>query len=179
MLGKRLTEIDVSTILTTLQCKPLWTFDIWSLYLWFLASVNYWQNSINFKLLSMGIHFLANACKSSILIYHFILKNSIMDIFHKWLLLCFLCFLCLHQFLPYLFNNSMGWLFYLLLKHVSTSYSCLTWAVLNCIGCGMNIRSDDPAAMKNFILSVQNRVNELKASSGDGQEKINGKRVSL
>jgi nucleolar MIF4G domain-containing protein 1 len=43
----------------------------------------------------------------------------------------------------------------------------------------MKIRSDDPAAMKNFILSVQNRVNELKASSGDGQEKINGKRVSV
>lgn len=45
--------------------------------------------------------------------------------------------------------------------------------------CGMNIRSDDPAAMKNFILSVQNRVNELKASSGDGQEKINGKRMEF
>jgi nucleolar MIF4G domain-containing protein 1 len=42
----------------------------------------------------------------------------------------------------------------------------------------MKIRSDDPFAMKNFIQSVQNRVNELNAS-GDGQEKINGKRVSL
>ncbi|KAE8009038.1 hypothetical protein FH972_005496 [Carpinus fangiana] len=45
--------------------------------------------------------------------------------------------------------------------------------------CGMKIRSDDPFAMKNFIQSVQNRVNELKASSGDGQEKINGKRMEF
>lgn len=45
-------------------------------------------------------------------------------------------------------------------------------------GCGIKIRGDDPAAMKDFILSVQNRVNELKASSGDGQKNINGKRVS-
>lgn len=41
----------------------------------------------------------------------------------------------------------------------------------------MKLRGDDPTAMKNFILSVQNRVNELKASSGDGQDKNNNKRV--
>lgn len=41
----------------------------------------------------------------------------------------------------------------------------------------MKIRADDPAAMKDFILGVQNRVNELKASSGAGQENRNGKRV--
>jgi nucleolar MIF4G domain-containing protein 1 len=43
----------------------------------------------------------------------------------------------------------------------------------------MKIRSDDPTAMKNFIQSVQNRVNELKASSVEGQANINGKRVSF
>lgn len=43
----------------------------------------------------------------------------------------------------------------------------------------MKIRGDDPAAMKNFILSVQSRVNELKTSSEDDQTKINGKRVSF
>lgn len=43
----------------------------------------------------------------------------------------------------------------------------------------MKIRADDPAAMKNFILNVQNRVNELKVSSGDGQENIISKRVTL
>lgn len=55
----------------------------------------------------------------------------------------------------------------------------LIWTTINCTGCGMKIRSDDPSAMKNFILSIQNRANELKVSSGDGQQNINGKRVSL
>lgn len=49
--------------------------------------------------------------------------------------------------------------------------------ILQC--CGMKLRSDDPAAMKNFILSVQNRVNDLKASSGDGQSKIDNKRMEF
>ncbi|XVF06643.1 hypothetical protein REPUB_Repub06bG0067700 [Reevesia pubescens] len=48
--------------------------------------------------------------------------------------------------------------------------------VLQC--CGMKIRVDDPATMKTFILSVQNRVNEL-TSSGDSQAKINGKRMQF
>lgn len=47
------------------------------------------------------------------------------------------------------------------------------------IGCGMKIRADDPAAMKDFIVCVQNRANELKASDGDGQEKMCSKRVSV
>lgn len=47
------------------------------------------------------------------------------------------------------------------------------------IDCGMKIRADDPLAMKIFIQSVQNRVNELKASSGAGQAFINNKRVSF
>ncbi|KAJ4713185.1 nucleolar MIF4G domain-containing protein 1-like [Melia azedarach] len=42
----------------------------------------------------------------------------------------------------------------------------------------MKLRGDDPATMKDFIPSVQNRVNELKASSGDGQN-INGKRMEF
>ncbi|XP_015870472.1 uncharacterized protein LOC107407676 isoform X1 [Ziziphus jujuba] len=53
---------------------------------------------------------------------------------------------------------------------VSTIYT-----VLEC--CGMKIRADDPLAMKNFIQSVQNRVNELKASSGVGQAFLNNKRM--
>lgn len=43
----------------------------------------------------------------------------------------------------------------------------------------MKIRADDPLAMKDFILNVQNRVNELKASSAEGRSNINSKRVSL
>ncbi|CAL1382285.1 unnamed protein product [Linum trigynum] len=49
--------------------------------------------------------------------------------------------------------------------------------VLQC--CGMKIRGDDPAVMKNFIQTVQNRVHELKASSTEEQEKINGKRMEF
>lgn len=43
----------------------------------------------------------------------------------------------------------------------------------------MKIRGDDPTAMKNFIQSVQSRVNELKSSSGEDQAKMIGKRVSF
>ncbi|XP_038882894.1 nucleolar MIF4G domain-containing protein 1 [Benincasa hispida] len=49
--------------------------------------------------------------------------------------------------------------------------------VLQC--CGMKIRADDPTAMKNFIISVQSKVNELKAASGDGPQNINGKRMEF
>lgn len=45
--------------------------------------------------------------------------------------------------------------------------------------CGMKLRADDPTAMKNFIQSVQNTVNELKASPGDGHENINSKRMEF
>ncbi|KAK7274104.1 hypothetical protein RIF29_15178 [Crotalaria pallida] len=50
-------------------------------------------------------------------------------------------------------------------------------AVLQC--CGMKIRADDPASLKNFILSVQNKAKELKASSGDDHEKKNSKRMDF
>lgn len=64
----------------------------------------------------------------------------------------------------------------------SLNFFCPFWCLLEVIslpGCGMKIRADDPAAMKSFILSVQNRVNELKASSEDGQKSIFGRRVGL
>lgn len=41
----------------------------------------------------------------------------------------------------------------------------------------MKLRGDDPAGMKNFIMNVQSRVIELKATSGDGQSNLNNKRV--
>ncbi|XP_068635557.1 uncharacterized protein [Aristolochia californica] len=52
--------------------------------------------------------------------------------------------------------------------------------VLQC--CGMKLRGDDPAAMKDFIRNIQNRVNELKNSPGstiDGRPKINNKRMEF
>ncbi|KAG4936146.1 hypothetical protein JHK82_050428 [Glycine max] len=41
------------------------------------------------------------------------------------------------------------------------------------------MRVDDPAAMKDFILSVQNTSNKLKASSRDDIEKKNSKRMEF
>lgn len=43
----------------------------------------------------------------------------------------------------------------------------------------MKIRADDPAAMKTFIVNVQDTSNKMKASSGDVPEKNNSKRVSM
>jgi len=40
----------------------------------------------------------------------------------------------------------------------------------------MKIRSDDPLAMKTFIISIQNKANELKTSS-DGQTQMNNMMV--
>ncbi|KAI5427716.1 hypothetical protein KIW84_032938 [Lathyrus oleraceus] len=45
--------------------------------------------------------------------------------------------------------------------------------------CGMKIRADDPAAMKTFILNIQDTSNKLKASSGDVPEKNNSKRMEF
>ncbi|MED6216015.1 hypothetical protein PIB30_003661 [Stylosanthes scabra] len=50
-------------------------------------------------------------------------------------------------------------------------------AVLQC--CGMKIRADDPTSMKNFIISVQKTLNDLKASSRDDHEKRNSKRLRV
>ncbi|KVI07268.1 Armadillo-type fold, partial [Cynara cardunculus var. scolymus] len=49
--------------------------------------------------------------------------------------------------------------------------------ILNCSG--MRLRSDDPATMKNFILSIQNKVTELKAADGDNQAKSRSKRMEF
>ncbi|KAH9620067.1 hypothetical protein KSS87_006900 [Heliosperma pusillum] len=50
-------------------------------------------------------------------------------------------------------------------------------SILHC--CGMKIRGDDPTAMKDFILSVQGRVNELKAGSEDVEATKYGKRMEF
>jgi len=46
----------------------------------------------------------------------------------------------------------------------------------------MKLRSDDPTAMKDFVVSIQNRVNEAKSLSQSeqyGKLNINNKRVSF
>ena len=48
-------------------------------------------------------------------------------------------------------------------------------------GCGMKLRGDDPGTMKDFVLSIQNSVNQLKLHSGvreDGKTDIRSRRVS-
>ena len=45
----------------------------------------------------------------------------------------------------------------------------------------MKLRSDDPTSMKDFVLGIQHRVNEIKTSPSGTQDensKINSKRVS-
>jgi hypothetical protein len=46
----------------------------------------------------------------------------------------------------------------------------------------MKLHADDPGAMKDFILSIQNSVNQLKSQSAvleDGKADIHSKRVSF
>lgn len=52
----------------------------------------------------------------------------------------------------------------------------------NFAGCGLKLRGDDPAAMRDFIFSVQQRVLELKSPperASNGQPVMNSKRVSF
>lgn len=52
--------------------------------------------------------------------------------------------------------------------------------VSKCSGCGMKLRGDDPTSMKDFVLGIQHRVNEIKTSTTETQDeksKINSKRV--
>ncbi|CAI8613638.1 unnamed protein product [Vicia faba] len=62
-------------------------------------------------------------------------------------------------------------------KHLTEVDVSIILTVLQ--SCGMKIRADDPAAMKTFILNVQDTSNKLKASSGDDPEKNNSKRMEF
>ncbi|KAK7377853.1 hypothetical protein VNO80_03286 [Phaseolus coccineus] len=65
----------------------------------------------------------------------------------------------------------------MLSKRLTETDVSIILALLQC--CGMKIRVDDPAAMKDFILSVQNTSNKLKTSSGDDSQKKNSKRMDF
>ncbi|XP_052728744.1 uncharacterized protein LOC108329092 isoform X2 [Vigna angularis] len=65
----------------------------------------------------------------------------------------------------------------MLSKRLTETDVSIILALLQC--CGMKIRVDDPAAMKDFILCVQNTSNKLKASSGDDSQKKNSKRMDF
>ncbi|CAM8878007.1 unnamed protein product [Rhodiola kirilowii] len=87
------------------------------------------------------------------------------------LLLCYLCVLGV-------FSSDLVYDFLILLSKrlLETDVSTIL-TILQC--CGMKLRSDDPAAMKDFILSVQNRVNEMKTSTGDSAAMIDNKRMEF
>lgn len=38
-------------------------------------------------------------------------------------------------------------------------------------GCGMKLRASDPSAMKQFIVGIQSRVNELDPAAASGKSK--------
>ncbi|QCD97374.1 nucleolar MIF4G domain-containing protein 1 [Vigna unguiculata] len=65
----------------------------------------------------------------------------------------------------------------MLSKRLTETDVSIILALLQC--CGMKIRVDDPAAMKDFILSVQDTSKKLKASSGDDSQKKNSKRMDF
>ncbi|CAM8883282.1 unnamed protein product [Rhodiola kirilowii] len=87
------------------------------------------------------------------------------------LLLCYLCVLGV-------FSSDLVYDFLILLSKrlLETDVSTIL-TILQC--CGMKLRSDDPAVMKDFILSVQNRVNEMKTSTGDSAAMIDNRRMEF
>ncbi|XP_028790496.1 nucleolar MIF4G domain-containing protein 1-like [Neltuma alba] len=98
-------------------------------------------------------------------------KEDNLSLRNLTLLLCYLCIfgVC---------SSDLIYDFLIILSKRLTEIDVSTiLTVLQC--CGMKIRADDPAAMKDFIVSVQNRANELKASDGGDQEKIYSKRMEF
>ncbi|KAK9699327.1 hypothetical protein RND81_08G167500 [Saponaria officinalis] len=86
----------------------------------------------------------------------------------------FLSYLCIYG----VCSSDLIYSFLIKLSKRLTEVDVLTiLSVLN--SCGMKLRGDDPAAMKDFILSVQARVNELKAGCGDVEAAIYGKRMEF
>ncbi|XP_010438438.1 PREDICTED: nucleolar MIF4G domain-containing protein 1-like [Camelina sativa] len=79
------------------------------------------------------------------------------------LLLSYLCILgvCSSD-LIYDFLMTLG-------KRLTKVDASIITTVLDC--CGMKIRSDDPLAMKTFIISIQSKANEMKTSS-EGQTQM-------
>ncbi|KAG8067174.1 hypothetical protein GUJ93_ZPchr0005g14440 [Zizania palustris] len=92
------------------------------------------------------------------------------------LLLCYLC----------IFNVVSSNLVYDLLSVLSKRLTELdvstVLTILQC--CGMKLRGDDPGAMKDFVLSIQNSVNQLKlkgrlAGEDNGKAEIHSKRMEF
>nr|CAD1836967.1 unnamed protein product [Ananas comosus var. bracteatus] len=101
-------------------------------------------------------------------------KEDSLSLRNLTLLLSYLC----------IFGTCSSDLLYDLLLELSKRLTELDVAtivtILQC--CGMKLRGDDPSAMKDFVLSIQNRVNVLKSYSEgtqDGNRNINSKRMEF
>ncbi|KAJ4808494.1 hypothetical protein LUZ62_021060 [Rhynchospora pubera] len=101
-------------------------------------------------------------------------KEDSLSLRNLTLLLCYL----------FIFGVFSSELIYDLLNELSKRLTELDVAtiltVLQC--CGMKLRGDDPTSMKDFVLGIQHRVNEIKTrpcGSQDDKSKMNSKRMEF
>ncbi|KAJ3697170.1 hypothetical protein LUZ61_000875 [Rhynchospora tenuis] len=101
-------------------------------------------------------------------------KEDSLSLRNLTLLLCYMC----------IFGVFSSELIYDLLNELSKRLTELDVAtiltVLQC--CGMKLRGDDPSSMKDFVLGIQHRVNEIKTSPNESQDeksKMNSKRMEF
>lgn len=91
-------------------------------------------------------------------------------------------YVCVHGFLCVSVSVCVSRLSHLPCRNLKLSLTEFVIIFYNPIGCGMKLRGDDPTSMKDFVLSIQNSVNEAKSlteSRQDGKPKLNSKRVSM
>ncbi|KAG2616380.1 nucleolar MIF4G domain-containing protein 1-like [Panicum virgatum] len=75
------------------------------------------------------------------------------------------CFLCIFGVIS---SDLVYDLLSVLSKRLTEMDVSTVLTILQC--CGMKLRGDDPGAMKDFVLSIQNSVNQLKSHSGVGED---------
>ncbi|RLN00872.1 nucleolar MIF4G domain-containing protein 1 isoform X2 [Panicum miliaceum] len=75
------------------------------------------------------------------------------------------CFLCIFGVIS---SDLVYDLLSILSKRLTEMDVSTVLTILQC--CGMKLRGDDPGAMKDFVLSIQNSVNQLKLHSGVGED---------
>ncbi|KAB8098092.1 hypothetical protein EE612_027085, partial [Oryza sativa] len=90
-----------------------------------------------------------------------------------------LCYLCIFDVIS---SNLVYDLLSVLSKRLTELDVSTVLTILQC--CGMKLRGDDPSAMKDFVLSIQNSVNQLKlkahpAGQDNGQAEMHSKRMEF
>ncbi|XP_052155498.1 uncharacterized protein LOC127773471 [Oryza glaberrima] len=90
-----------------------------------------------------------------------------------------LCYLCIFDVIS---SDLVYDLLSVLSKRLTELDVSTILTILQC--CGMKLRGDDPGAMKDFVLSIQNSVNQLKlkahpAGQDNGQAEMHSKRMEF